>query len=228
MKRILRGVGGVCGLVAFLAMVPAASAADKGRWRSLFDGKDVSAWRAYGGTGFPKAGWEVKDGCLHLLRGGKGGELVTVEQFDNFEFEWEWKLLPRGNNGIKYFVTEARPESPGPEYQMIDDAVIPDAKHQTAAFYDVLPVSGKKKLNPPGAWNKSRLVVRGQRVEHWLNGVKVLTYELDSAEVRAGLAKSKFKNAPGFGDKIKGHLLLTNHDKETWFRHLRIREFSAR
>ncbi len=223
MNHISRITGVLCGLFVWMAVVPESSAAGKGRWQNLLKHDDLSAWRRYCGTGFPQEGWEVKEGCLHLLRGGKGGELVTVEQFDNFEFEWEWKIVSRGNNGIKYFVTEARPDAPGPEYQMIDDAVIPDAKHQTAAFYDVLPVTGKKKLNPPGEWNKSRLVVQGLHVEHWLNGVKVLSYELDSPEVKAGLANSKFKNAPGFGEKIKGHLLLTNHDRETWFRAMRIR-----
>src|SRR2546425_12596511 len=102
--------------------VLAAFAGDPGAWRVLFDGHDTSAWRAYAGKGFPKTGWVVEDGCLHLLPGGKGGELVTVEAFDNFEFEWEWKLAPKANNGIKYLVTEDRPGTLGPEYQMVDDA----------------------------------------------------------------------------------------------------------
>ena len=224
MKQSHRTLGVILSLSAFLAAVPALLAAKPGPWRALFDGKDVSAWRTYGGTGFPKTGWVVEDGCLHLQRGGGGGELVTVDTFDNYEFEWEWKLAPKGNNGIKYLVTEARRESPGPEYQMIDDATIPNPLHQTAAFYDVLPVQVPTKVKPPGQWNKSRIVIQGQHIEHWLNGVKVLSFELGSAEVKAGLTKSKFKKSPGFGDKIKGHILLTNHQDDTWFRNLRLRE----
>jgi hypothetical protein len=150
-----------------------------------------------------------------------------VELFTDFELRWEWRIGPDGNNGIKYLVTEDRPSSPGHEYQMIDDAILPDPKHQTASFYDVLPPQTKPRVNPPGTWNESRIVIRGQHVEHWLNGDKVLAYELGSPEVRAAIAKSKFKEARGFGEKIKGPILLTNHQRETWFRNIRIREFSA-
>ena len=208
--------------------VLAASAEEPGAWRVLFDGHDTSAWRTYTGTNFPKTGWVVEEGALHLMPGGKGGELVTRETFDNFEFEWEWKIAPKANNGIKYLVTEARPNTPGPEYQMVDDATMPDPKHQTASFYDVLPPQVPAKSKPPGEWNRSRLVIQGKHIEHWLNGEKVLAFELGSPEVKAALAKSKFKNAPGYGEKIKGHILLTNHHDETWFRNLRVRDLPAK
>jgi len=107
---------------------------------------------------------------------------------------------------------------------MVDDATTSGRNHQTASFYDVLATQIPTKVNPPGEWNQSRIVVQGRRVEHWLNGVKVLSYELGSDEVKAALAKSKFRQAAGFGDKIKGHILLTNHHGETWFRNLRLRE----
>jgi hypothetical protein len=192
-------------------------------WRSLFDGRSTSAWRTFGGKDFPKEGWEVADGCLHLKPGGKGGELVTVDEFDNYELEWEWKLAPKANNGIKYLVTESRRNMPGPEYQMVDDSTMPQSKYQTAAFYDVLPVQHSAKAKPIGQWNLSRLVVNGKHIEHWLNSVKVLEFDLESEEVKAALAKSKFKDAPGYGDKIKGRILLTNHHDETWYRNIRIR-----
>lgn len=224
MNQPHRTLCALSGLIVFLATAQAQPAAKPGLWRALFAGKDVNAWRTYGSTGFPKTGWVVEDGCLHLQRGGAGGELVTVEAFEDYEFEWEWKIAPKGNNGIKYLVTEARPETPGPEYQMTDDSTVSNPLRQTATFYAVLPVQVPTKVKPPGQWNKSRLVIQGQHVEHWLNGVKVLSFELGSAEVKAGLAKSKFKNSPGFGDKIKGHILLTNHNDETWFRNLRLRE----
>ena len=207
----------------------AASAGEPGPWRALFDGHDPSAWRGYCQKEFPKEKWVVEDGCLHLLRNSSsGGELVTVETFENYEFEWEWKLAPKANNGIKYFVTEARPGAPGHEYQMVDDTTETGAKHLTASFYDVLPPSVPTTVHPPGQWNQSRLGIQGNHVEHWLNGVKVLSYDLGSEEVKAALAKSKFKNAAGFGDKIKGHILLTNHHGETWYRNLRLRELKVK
>jgi hypothetical protein len=126
-------------------------------------------------------------------------------------------------------VTEERTKSPGPEYQMIDDAGHPDALrggglHQTAAFYDVLPPAADKPIKPAGEWNQSKIVVRGKKVEHWLNGKNVLTYSLDSDEVKAGIAKSKFSKDAGFGDKIVGHIMLTYHSDDCWFRNIKIRE----
>ena len=196
-------------------------------WKPLFDGKTTTGWRGYGRAEFPTRGWAVENGCLHLVTGGGGGNIITADQFTDFELEWEWRIALKGNNGIKYMVTETRPTAPGPEYQMVDDAMVPSPLHQTASFYDVLPPQTKPRVHPPGAWNQSRLVIRGQHVEHWLNGDKVLTYELGSPEVRAAIAKSKFKHAEGFGDKVKGHIMLTDHQGETWFRNLRIRELST-
>ena len=166
----------------------------------------------------------VVDGCLHLRAGGGGGDIITTAQFTDYELMWEWRIAPKANNGIKYLVTESRLQTPGPEYQMVDDATMPNPLQQTATFYDVLPTQVRIPLHPPGEWNLSRLIIRGNHVEHWLNGVKVLTYELGSPEVKAAVAKSKFKNAAGFGEKIKGHILLTDHHDEVWYRNIRIRE----
>lgn len=196
-------------------------------WTLLFDGKTMNGWRTYANK--PAGGWEVKEGTLHAIAKVKGSELITEKKFNDYELAWEWKVPPAGNNGIKYFVTEARTKSPGPEYQMIDDAGHPDAQkggalHQTASFYDVLPPAADKPLKKAGEWNQSRIVVRGKNVEHWLNGKNVLTYNLDSAEVKAGIAKSKFKNEAGFGDKIEGHIMLTYHQDDCWYRNIKIRE----
>jgi len=197
-------------------------------WQALFDGKTTQGWRGYRQNDFPAKGWVVEDGCLHLLPKRSGGDIITIRQFRDFEFEWDWRIAPKGNNGIKYLVTEDRPSAPGYEYQMIDDTLVTDPRQQTAAFYAVLPAHTGKALKSPGAWNHSRLVVRGNHVEHWLNGVKVLAFELGSPQVLAGVADSKFKNAPGFGEKITGHLMLTDHNGETWFRNLRIRKLSMK
>ena len=197
-------------------------------WQLLFDGKSLTGWRTYNKKGSPVTGWEVAGGTLHSLPKVKGDAIITERKFNDFEFVWDWKVAPGGNNGVKYFVTEARPKSPGPEYQMIDDTGHPDGRHgperQTASFYEVLAPAADKPLRKPGEWNTSKIVVRGKKVEHWLNGRNVLTYELGSEAVKAGIAKSKFKNEVGFGDKIEGHLMLTYHNDDCWYRNVKIRE----
>ena len=196
-------------------------------WTLLFDGQTLDAWRSYGREMLPDAGWEIKDGTLRTVAKVKGTELITRKTFKDFEFSWEWRVAPGGNSGVKYFVTEKRPKSPGHEYQMIDDTGYPGKitpLQLTATFYDVLPAAADKPLRPAGEWNTSRVVVRGTRVEHWLNGKNVLTYELGSAAVKAGIEKSKFKGEAGFGDKITGHLMLTYHQDECWYRNLKVRE----
>ena len=201
-------------------------------WKLLFDGKSTTGWRGYKQKTFPAKGWKAEEGVLQKVAGERGGDIITEKTFSDYEFAWEWKLAPGGNNGVKYFVTEDRPGAPGHEYQMIDDGKHADAKgagtHLTAAFYDVLPAAADKPLKPAGEWNQSRLVVRGKHIEHWLNGKKVVEYELGSDVVKAGLAKSKFKNAKGFGDKIAGHLMLTDHGDGCGFRNLKLRELQAK
>jgi hypothetical protein len=196
-------------------------------WRLLFDGRTLDRWRGYRRDTLPDAGWEIKDGTLRTVAKVKGADIITRQSFTDFELSWEWRVAPGGNNGVKYFVTEDRPQSPGHEYQMIDDAGYPGklkTEQLTAAFYDVLPAAADKPIRPGGEWNVSRIVVRGTRVEHWLNGAKVLVYELGSGAVKEGIAKSKFKGHPGFGEKINGHIMLTYHQDECWYRNLKIRE----
>ena len=192
----------------------------------LFDGKTLNGWRPFNNK--PAGGWEVVDGTLHAIAKVKGVELITEKKFHDFEFSWDWKIPVAGNNGVKYFVTEARPGAPGHEYQMLDDHGHPDGKigphRQTAAFYDVLPPAADKPSRAPGEWNSSRIVVKGNRVEHWLNGKNVLSYELGSEAVKAGLAKSKFTKYPDFGTKIDGHIMLTYHQDNCWYRNIKIRE----
>jgi hypothetical protein len=206
----------------------------------LFDGKSFNGWRAFTGTTVPGDKWKVENGTMHALKGehlagDRKSDIITEKKYTDYEFSWEWKLTPRANSGIKYLVTEARPNTPGPEYQMIDErpagAPSPDGKKgggnrltSTASFYEIIAPAIDKPIKPAGEWNVSRVVVRGKNVEHWLNGMKVLSYNLDSPEVKAGIAKSKFKDEPGFGDKIAGHLMLTHHGDEAWFRNVKIRE----
>jgi hypothetical protein len=197
-------------------------------WRLLFNGKDTSGWRQFGKQTPPGEGWKVEGGMLKKVAKVRGGDIITSDQFTDFEFAWEWRIEPKGNNGVKYLVTEQRPGAPGHEYQMIDDTGHADAKNGgkrlTGSFYDVLPPAENKPLKPPGEWNSSRIRVQGNQVEHWLNGAKILTYELGSEDVKRGIANSKFKSAPRFGEKVAGHIMLTDHGDAAWFRNVKIRE----
>ncbi|MDO8543743.1 MAG: DUF1080 domain-containing protein [Opitutaceae bacterium] len=196
-------------------------------WELLFDGKTLNGWNVYRQKTPPNQGWEVKEGTLRTVPKVKGTNIVTERKFKDFEFSWEWRIQPAGNNGIKYFVTEDRPSAPGHEYQLIDDGAHSDGrmtKRQTGSFYDVLPPAADKPLKKPGEWNASRILVRGEHVEHWLNGKKILAYELGSPEVKAGLVASKFAKHADFGTKIVGPIMITHHTDECWFRNLKIRE----
>jgi hypothetical protein len=189
-------------------------------WRLLFDGRTTKGWRGFRADAARGGPWAVEDGCLMRPAAGtgdamRGGDLVTTDTFSDFDLRWEWRVGQKGNSGIKYFVTEERTRAIAHEYQMLDDVHYPDEANplqQTAAFYDVLPPSRSKRLRPTGEWNLSRILVKGDHVEHWLSGQKVLEYELGSPQVVAGIARSKFKDVPGFGTKIKGHILLQDHD----------------
>ena len=194
-------------------------------WRLLFDGKTTDGWRGMKKDAFPSAGWEVKDGSLHHIAKAGGGDIITTETFDQFEFSFEWKIAPGANSGVKYFIIEER-GAIGHEYQVLDDEVHPDGRNgkerRTAAFYDVMS-PGATRLNPPGEFNHSLIRVAGNSVEHWLNGDKVLAYTLDSPEVKAAVQDSKFSGEKIFGTRVKGHLLLQDHSDEVWFRNLKIR-----
>ena len=194
-------------------------------WQSLFDGKDINKqWRNIGKDNVTGKGWVVRDGVLIKQQGVPAGNLITRRTWTNYEFAWEWKLGRKGNNGIKYMVLEKR-GAIGHEYQMIDDRFWEKSQLSlTGTFYAVLPRD--VKLAEPvriDKWNASRIKVDGQKVEHWLNGEKILSYTLGSERVLAGVAKSKFKRFPGFGKKVTGHILITDHKDECWFRNLKIR-----
>lgn len=196
-------------------------------WKLLFDGKSLDGWQEYGSHARPDQGWQVKDGILTKLAGVHGGDIITEQKYGDFELSWDWRIAKDGNNGVKYLVTEKRRGAPGHEYQMLDDEGNPDdkggAKHLTAAFYDVLPAAADKPLKPAGEWNHSRILLKGNHVEHWLNGRKVLEYTLGSPEVMTAVAKSKFRHAPGFGEKIDGYIMLTDHHDGCSFKNLMIR-----
>lgn len=198
----------------------------KAGWKLLFDGRTTQGWRSYGKASFPESGWRVQDGWLEKVDRAGGGDIMTADTFSDFELQWEWKIVPNGNNGIKYFILRERNATIGHEYQMMDDLGKAD-KHSTASLYDVLPTVSEKPMKPAGEINHSRIVVRGRQVEHWLNGKKVLAYELGSPEVMEAVRNSKFRNVEKFGTKVSGHILLTDHRDGCWFRNIKIRELDG-
>jgi hypothetical protein len=171
-------------------------------------------------------GWSAEDGGVIHLK-GKGGSLISKLEYSDFELEWEWKIAPKANNGVKYWVTKVGgKEWLGVEYQMIDDLTNPDGlrggSHSTAAFYDIKEPAQDKGLKPVGEWNSSRVVAKEGKLEHWLNGKLVGALDSKSQEWKERIAASKFKNKEDFAPG-KGRIMLTDHGDETWFRNVRIK-----
>lgn len=201
-------------------------------WRLLFDGRTTAGWRGFRRSDFPTNGWDVSEGCLRHLPKGGGGDIVTVDSFTDYEFAFDWFINARGNGGVKYFITEARPgDAVGHEYQLLGETSLAEVRgnrlHATASFYDVLPVGPDFPFRPPETWNQSRIVVRGNHVEHWLNGSRVLEYDLGSDAVKAGVARSKFRNVAGFATKFPHRILLQDHGGDVRFRNLKLRPLPA-
>ena len=201
-------------------------------WKLLFDGKTNAGWVALGKTAFPDKGWTVVDGTLVHAKGGGGGNIVTAEAYENFEFVWEWKIGEVGNSGVKYNLVDPAKDL-GFEYQLIDDEKHPDGirggkLHQTAALYDLIEPSAERKVKPVGEWNESRLVVNGAHVEQWLNGVKTVEFEMGSDDLKARIAKSKYAKIANFGVKAKSAILLQDHGDEIAFRNLKLRMPAAK
>lgn len=224
-----------------LAVNQLTAAEQAAGWKLLFDGKTSNGWRGFHKTEFPKAGWTIADGCIKHVAGKgaqseDGGDIITVDQFDNFELQLEWRLAPGGNSGIKYLITEALPPTGGSgvgfEMQVLDDERHPDAKmglkgNRTAgSLYDLIPAQNKR-LRSAGEFNQIRLIVNNGHVEHWLNGDKVVEFELGSEPLRALIAESKYKTIAGFGEARKGYILLQDHGDEVCFRNIKIRQLKG-
>lgn len=202
-------------------------------WRLLFDGKTTKGWRGYNKKTIP-AGWKVIDGVLARVSGGEGGkgagggdDIITLDQFDNFELRLEWKVVSWGNSGVLYRVVEGARTSwhVSPEMQVLDNTPHKTRKKSQLAgsLYD-LYAPAKDVTRPVGEWNEARLVANGNHVEHWLNGVKLLTYELNSKDWKQRIANSKFRDMKDFAKARKGHICLQDHTKRLEFRSIKIRE----
>jgi 3-keto-disaccharide hydrolase len=177
-----------------------------------------------------------------------GGDLMTVDTFGNFELAWEWKVTPGANSGVKYNVSEELSVTQGGqltpaavaqgiiapshsalgfEYQMLDDDRHLDGKlatHRAGGLYELVAPSGSKHLHPVGEWNQSKIVFRGNHGEHWLNGEKIVEFDLGTARMDSALAASKYRSIPGFGTRRKGHIVLQDHGDEVYFRDIKVRD----
>jgi hypothetical protein len=195
-------------------------------WRVLFDGHDMSQWRGYKSDHMP-AGWSIVNGVL--TKTGSTGDIITRDQFGDFELTLDWKIAPGGNAGILYRGTEEYDHIywSAPEYQLLDDAGAPDGKSRltsAGAAYALYP-SPAGVVKPAGEWNSTRIIVRGAHVEHWLNGTKLLEYELWSPDWEAKVKASKFAPWPHYGRAKKGYIAIQgDHTGTLELRNIRIRE----
>ncbi len=201
-------------------------------WQLLFDGDSLSDhWRGFKREDVPAA-WRAEDGTLMFdPEAGDGGDLITKQEYDDYELKLDWKISEGGNSGIIYNVSEeydATWES-GPEMQILDDERHPDREdptHRAGSNYD-LDQATPGVVKPAGEWNEVRIVMDGNHVEHWLNGQKVVEYELGSDEWKEKVAASKFSEMPGYGQADAGHIALQDHGDVVWYRNLKIRPLTG-
>ncbi len=204
----------------------------KAGWKLLFDGETTKGWRGYKMETMPP-GWTVANGALVRVKGGAGGkgagggdDIVTTEEFESFDLQLEWKLVAHGNSGVLYHVSEEAVTAwhYAPEVQILDNAPHRNrSKTQHAgACYDLYAPS-KDVTGPVGDWNHMRILVNGPQVEHWLNGEKVVEYELWSDDWKARVANSKFKDKPKFGTFKTGPIALQDHSDRIEFRNIKVR-----
>jgi hypothetical protein len=213
-------------------------------WRSLFDGKTFDGWRGLGYDSVPSAYWKIENGTIRKLASGQvprmpdgqpaaGGDLITRDVFRDFELVFEWKISPGGNSGVKYNVSEEISMANAPnhaalgfEYQVLDDSLAEDRlipSHRAAGLYDLIPPLTSKTLKPVGEWNSSRIIFRGNHGEHWLNGSKVVEFDLGTPAMDSALAASKYRSIPNFAARRAGHIVLQDHVDEVYYRNIRIR-----
>jgi hypothetical protein len=201
------------------------SASEKAEgFKPLFDGKSLAGWRGYKSE-TPPTGWKAQNG--ELVRDGAGGDLMTIEQYGDFELRLEWQVTKGGNSGIIYRIGTDGPYpwSTGPEFQVLDNAVHKDGQSpltSAGSNYAVNPPV-KDATRPVGEWNEARIIARGSHVEHWMNGTKLLEYEIASPDWEARVKASKFATMPGYGRVKRGYIALQDHGDVVRYRNIRIR-----
>ena len=208
-------------------------------WKLLWDGETTNGWRGAKLEAFPEKGWEIQNGELTVLPSGGGeseggGDIVTKDLYTDFELKVDFKLTPGANSGIKYYVdtniNKGEGSSIGLEYQLLDDALHPDAKegnHEgsrtVSSLYDLIKANPDKPINPIGEWNSAYIISKDSHVEHWLNGMKVLEYERGSDDFLKLVSESKYVIWPNFGLLEKGSILLQDHGNKVSFRNIKIK-----
>jgi hypothetical protein len=188
--------------------------------KDLFASGDFSEWTKVNGKPVPGQ-WSIENGVVHRGKRG-GGDIITKDSYKNFDLRFDWKISEGGNSGIKYRTRKKL----GLEYQILDDEKHRDGKtpnHRVGSIYDILAADEDKFVNPPGEWNRGRIVVEGERVEHWLNGSLVAEIDLGSEDWTRRFESSKYRKHEGFGT-WKGPILLQDHQDKVWYRNVRIME----
>jgi len=217
-------------MLTALLLVIVSFAQEKGKSVALFDGKSLAGWRTYQHK--PADSWFVKDGLLSN-KGNKDpqtkhADLISEKEYSNFELSFDWKIAPQANSGVMYLVTEEFPSAylSGPEYQLIDDKGYPSKLEdwQKAGANYAMDVPSTDATKPAGEWNHSVIIVNKAHVEHWLNGKKVVSYELWTEEWQQHKKEGKWKDAKGYATAKKGHIALQDHGGEAWFKNIMIKE----
>ena len=229
MNRVKYNIVGSA-LIAVMCVGNAGRAEEQGK--ALFDGKTLNGWTTASGKPVTR-GWTVEDGML--VRANRGGAIYSKEEFGDFDLRFEWKIAPRGNSGVKYRLifykkgVFGRPGWLGCEYQVFDDAGRKTHPTTSAgALYGLVAPNDKKKLKPTGEFNTSRIVAHGTKIEHWLNGEKIVEIDTASDDWKQRIAKSKFGPVNGFFENPKGRIELQDHGSRVWFRSITIRDLSKK
>lgn len=225
----------VAGMLFLTVALPAQSAAAPtpaaSAWTTLFDGRSLAGWVGYASGEPVKKGWGIEDGTLHIAAKSGGGDLRTEAEYGDFDLRFEWRVAAGANSGVMYrsAAGEHSPWVTGPEYQILDDGGHADGKSPLTAagsLYAMYAAEGKT-CAPVGGWNEARIVVRCDRVEHWLNGVRVVEASIGGQDWAARKAGCKWKDNAKYASTLRGHIVLQDHGDDVWFRNIRIREFIA-
>jgi len=221
-------------LLFSIVLFTSISNAQKGEWVILFDGSSTDKLRGYAMDSFPGKAWKVEDGALVTLTGVDNIDIVTKDEYKNFELVFEWKTSVAGNSGVFFHVKENLAHESGNgnspnwldnfEMQILDDINFNDKApiRSAGSLYDLI-IPANKTLKPIGEYNLAKLVVNGNHVEHWLNGKKIVQYEMGSDEMKSLLAKSKFKDNPGYGTSPNGLIMFQHHGQQVWFKNIKIK-----
>lgn len=231
MKNLMLGAALVLGFCTLNAFAPKFHG--KNGWITLFDGKTLNGWHTYGKTGVV-GGWKADDGTIHLdaaSKGKEGGDLITDEEFGDYDLKLEWKISPKGNSGIIIFVHEDPAQykqtyNTGPEMQVLDNDGHPDGKihkHRAGDLYDLI-ASSSEPVKPVGEWNQVEIISKKGKLDFFLNGTHIVSTTMWDDSWKQLIANSKFKNMPNFGTFRQGHIALQDHGHDVWFRNIMIKK----